>query len=348
MDYRNTDISPSATLLEALKKMDTVGKKLLIIQNENKFIGLISIGDIQRSIIKNVSLDEKVINIIRKNIKIGKENDEIQKIKQMMFDFRMEFLPIVNNNNDIIKIYFWEDVFESNKPKSNSKFNTPVVIMAGGYGKRLKPLTNVLPKPLMPINEKTMLEEIFDRFYAYGCDYFFISLNYKADLIKYYIQTLNLPYKFEFIKENEPLGTAGSLSLLKNKINTTFFVTNCDILIDDDYSEILNYHKENKNDITLVAALRHVYLPYGAIETNETGNLLSLTEKPELTFKVNSGMYILEPNLLDNIPDNKFFHITDLIEKVKNNGKVGVFPISERSWVDYGDKEILLKHLKTI
>jgi NDP-sugar pyrophosphorylase family protein len=140
------------------------------------------------------------------------------------------------------------------------------------------------------------------------------------------------------------MGTAGSLSLLKDRIHETFFVSNCDILIEQDYSEILRYHKENKNEITLVAALKHYPIPYGTVEAGENGQLIALKEKPELTFKINSGMYILDPHLLNEIPDNQFFHIIQLIEKVKKRkGKVGVFPVSEKSWRDIGEWSEYLK-----
>ncbi len=144
-------------------------------------------------------------------------------------------------------------------------------------------------------------------------------------------------------EEEKPLGTAGSLSLLKDKINESFFVSNCDILINQDYSEILEYHLSNKNEITIVAALKHFSIAYGTIETGENGQLVKLIEKPELTLKINSGMYILEPNLLNEIPENQIFDITDLISKLqKEKRKVGVFPVSEKSWIDIGDwKEYL-------
>ena len=133
------------------------------------------------------------------------------------------------------------------------------------------------------------------------------------------------------------MGTGGSLALLKNKITKTFIVSNCDILIEQDYFEILAYHRKNKNEITIVAALKHYPIPYGIVETGDNGQLLDLKEKPELTFKINSGMYILEPHLLDEIPEDEFFHITQLIEKVKDRyGSVGVFPVSEKSWKDVG------------
>jgi dTDP-glucose pyrophosphorylase len=337
MNNIKRQIPSCSTLLEVLKQMDVLDKKLLIVVEKNLFVGLISAGDIQRAIIQNKSLNTPVIKILRKTIKIARPTDSIDFIKQMMFEYRMELCPVVNDLNEIVEVYYWEDVFLEKKPQPLSQFDLPVVIMAGGIGTRLKPLTNVLPKPLIPIGEKTILEDIFERFSKHGCKTFLISVNYKADLIEYYILNQNLPYKLTFFREETPMGTAGSLSLLKGKINETFFVSNCDILIEQDYSEILDYHSSNKNEITIVAALKHYPIAYGTIDTGENGKLLKLVEKPELTFKINSGMYILEPHLLDEINTDQFFHITDLIDKIMaRNGKVGVFPISEKSWKDIG------------
>lgn len=347
MDYKKRSIHPSSSLLEALKQMDIIDKKLLIVVQENHFVGLLSIGDIQRAIINNESLSTTIDKILRKNIRVGTPEDTFDSIKNMMLEYRMEFCPVVNTYGKIENVYFWEDVFYDKNEIILNKFNLPVVIMAGGFGTRLKPLTNVLPKPLIPIGDKTMLEEIFDRFGKHGCDNFYISVNYKSDLIEFYITGQKLPYKIEYFQEQIPMGTAGSLSLLKGKLNQTFFVNNCDILIDQDYSEILNYHYENKNELTIIAALKTYPIPYGTLETKDNGQLVSLREKPELTFKINSGMYILEPHLLNLIPENKQFHITELIELIKErNGKVGVFPISEGAWKDIGSWDEINKYYK--
>lgn len=336
----------NATLLKAFKKMDAIDKKLLIVLNENKFYGLLSAGDIQRAIIQNKPLETKVADVLRKNIRIAKPEDSFETIRQMMFDFRMELCPVVNEQHEIVKVYFWEEVFQEKHPQPKTLFNLPVVIMAGGFGSRLQPITNVLPKPLIPIGEKTILEHIFERFAKHGCDTFHISVNYKAELIEYYLKNLNLPYKLSYFKEGKPMGTAGSLSLLKDRITETFFVSNCDILIEQDYSEILEYHNNNKNDITIVAALKHYPIPYGTIETTRNGQLVSLQEKPELTFKINSGMYILEPHVLHQVPENHFFHITHLIEIIhQSGGNVGVFPVSEKSWKDIGEWDEYLKNI---
>lgn len=330
-------ISNKNSLIFSLKRMDDIRRKLLIVFDEEKFVGLLSIGDLQRAIINDKDISGPISDIIRKDYIIAKPEYTIEEIKKVMLSIRAEFMPVVSSMGDLVNVYFWEDLFGDGEVVPVKQLNLPVVIMAGGFGTRLKPLTNVLPKPLIPIGEKTMLEEIFGRFGKHGCKDYFISVNYKAELIEFYLKNQNLPYNLTFFKEEKPMGTAGSLTLLKGKINTTFVVSNCDILIEQDYAEVLDYHQKNDNEITIIAALKHYPIPYGIIESGENGQLITIQEKPELTFKINSGMYILEPHLLDEIPDNEFFHITQLIEKIRlRNGNIGVFPISERSWKDIG------------
>ena len=342
----NLKIESDKSLTDALKQMDVVGKKLLMVFSRGQFIGLLSIGDLQRAIINNIDLITHVGEILREDIVVADEGESIESIKSKMLQIRAEFMPVVNDRREIVKVIFWEDLFGSPILPPKKQFHVPVVIMAGGLGSRLKPLTNVIPKPLIPINEKTIIEHIFDRFREHGCDSFYISVNYKAELIEYYLDEQNLPYNIVYFKENVPMGTAGSLSLLKGKIKDTFFVSNCDILIEEDYSEILEYHKRNNNEITIVAALKSYNIPDGTIKSGEKGELKELIEKPCFTFKINSGMYILEPHLIDEIPNDKFFHITQLIEKVKNRrGRVGVFPVSEKSWKDIGEWSVYLKEL---
>jgi dTDP-glucose pyrophosphorylase len=345
--YKALFINTESSILDALRQMDSIGKKLLIVTKDDKFFSLISIGDLQRAIIKNMPMDTKIKSILRQNIYVSDEKDDVSAIKDKMLESRAEFIPIVDLNKNIKNILFWEDLFTTGQKRIAKKIDLPVVIMAGGRGFRLRPLTNVLPKPLIPIGEKTMVEEIFERFGNYGCKKFYISVNYKAELIEFYIKNQNLNYNLDFFKEKTPMGTAGSLTLLKDKIHQTFFVSNCDILIEQDYSEILDFHRENIHDVTIVAALKYFPIPYGTITTGENGTLVDLIEKPELTFKINSGMYILEPHLLKLIPDNTFFNITDLIALAqKRKMKIGVFPVSEKSWKDIGNWSEYLDKIK--
>lgn len=328
----------NATINEAMKIMDRLSCKLLIVLNDNsKYISLLSIGDIQRAILNGMHLENSINKVLRNDYIIAKPSDKIEDLKRIMISIRAEFMPIVDDDSEILDVLFWKDIFDKNIEIPVGQFNLPIVIMAGGYGSRLKPLTNVLPKPLIPIGEKTMLEEIFERFFRHGNTCFFISTNYKADLIKYYLDSLKLPFSVSCFNESKPLGTAGSLTMLKSKIFQTFFVSNCDILIDDDYSKFLEYHKMNNNEITIISAIKQVPIAYGTLSSGPNGELISIEEKPNFSFNINTGMYILEPHLLNEIPENIFFHITNLIEKIlKRKGKIGVFPVSEKSWIDMG------------
>lgn len=347
IDFKNRSISSKATLLDAFKLMDELDKKLLVILENDVFQGLISSGDIQRAIIKGIDLKEPLSVATRPTIRYAKTSDSGSEIKKMMLDYRMEMCPVINEKGELVKLFFWEEIFGEHEQIPSNAFNIPVVIMAGGFGTRMKPLTNVIPKPLIPFNEKTMIEEIIHRFEKHGCEDFILSVNYKAELIKYYLKEANLAVNLSYILEDKPLGTAGSLSLLKDKMDKTFFVTNCDILINQDYEEILSYHKKHNHLITVVSSVRSYDIPYGTIETGENGQLLKMVEKPEVSFMINTGMYIIEPEVLSYIPQNSFMHITTLIEKVNtDSSRVGVFPVSEKSWTDIGNWDEYLKTLR--
>ena len=343
----NNLIPPETTIVSALKIMDSIGQKLLIIVEGEKFVGVLSIGDIQRAIINQKNLEAPVTEILRSIITVANVDESEESIRRKMIELRTESMPVIDDEGFLKDVIFWEDIIGGESKRKKTQISAPVIIMAGGKGTRLKPLTNVLPKALVPIGDKTIIEEIMDSFAEHGCRDFFISVNYKAEMIEYYLDgELNGKYNVSYFKEEMPLGTAGSLHLLKGEIKDTFFVTNCDIIVDQDYAEILAYHKESQNELTVVAALKHISLPYGTIETGENGVLTNLTEKPEMTFLINSGLYILEPHLIREIPQNTFFHIITLIEKLKEqNRKVGVFPVSEKSWKDIGEWKEYFKFL---
>ena len=341
-------IDSQSSILLALKRMDAMNRKLLIVTEMEKFKSLLSIGDIQRAIIQNRDLKEPINNILRAEVKVAHQAEDREAIKTNMRERRNEFMPIIDSQGKVIEIIFWEDLFETSKIKDNSLKDIPVVIMAGGKGSRLQPLTNVLPKALIPIGKQTIIEDIMDRFADFSCRDFYVSLNYKADMIRQYLKEQNKSsFNIAYCQETQPLGTAGSLYLLKDSIQSTFFVSNCDILIDEDYGEILNYHRENYNEITVVGALKSMSLPYGSLETTKGGVLKTLSEKPEYTFKINTGMYVLEPQLLHEIPENQFYDITDLIQSLLDKyRRVGVFPINQGSWIDIGNWEEYLQIIK--
>lgn len=344
-NIRKVCIESQSSILSALKQMDVVKHRLLIVTDGGKFRSMLSIGDIQRAIIRGVAMDSLVADILRDKTNVASIHDSREEVEKYVKERKTEFMPIIDDEGNIVDVLFWDELFHSDVIHRSAEFNLPVIIMAGGKGTRLRPLTNVLPKPLIPIGEQTMLEDIMDRFVECGCHDFYVSVNYKAEIIKRYLDNLGkLQYHISYFQEDKPLGTAGSLHLLKDKITDTFFVSNCDIIIEEDYGEILKYHRENHNEITVVAAIKNLAIPYGTLETKEEGLLSDIKEKPEYTFKINTGMYILEPHLINEIPQDEFYHITFLIEKLMKEGRrVGVYPINEGSWIDVGNWDEYLK-----
>lgn len=340
-------IDSKVSVLAALKQMDVTRRKLLIVMDGGKFRSVLSIGDIQRAIIKGDSMEEPIGRILRPSTKVAKASQARSEVEQYVKEHKNEFMPIVDDENNLVDVVFWDELFKTEIHHRTEDFNLPVVIMAGGQGTRLRPLTNVLPKPLIPIGAQTMMEDIMDRFVECGCQNFYVSVNYMADFMRHYFDNFSKHnYHIEYFQEDKPLGTAGSLHLLKGKINDTFFVSNCDSILDEDYGEILSYHRENKNEITVVSVVKSIYIPYGTLVTGESGLLSSIQEKPELTFQINTGMYILEPHLLKEIPSDRVYHITYLIDKlVKEGRRVGVYPVNEGSWTDIGNWDEYLKYI---
>ena len=342
-------VGADLTIISALKKMDEVKSKLLFIFDGERFDCILTIGDIQRAIIRNVEMTRPVADILERNKIYANENDSIEDIKAVMFKEGIDCMPILNDAGEITDVLFWADVFQQTVTEAREKIDLPVVIMAGGKGTRLKPITNVIPKPLVPVGDKTILEVILDQFEGIGCKKFYMSVNYKSDLMRYYLEQLPHHYDIEFFEEDKPLGTIGSVSLLKGKITTPFFVSNCDSINDQDYRDVYEYHQNNHNDLTIVTMVKSFKIPYGVIETGEDGLMVALHEKPEQTYMVNTGVYVLNPELIDEIPEGEFFHITHLMEKVKaRGGRVGCFPVSEDSWKDMGEWPEYLKMINVL
>ena len=342
-------ITPIVTLLDAMKLMDEIMVKTLFVIDEDHFEGIITLGDIQRAIINKISLKEPVSHILDRDKIYGYKAEGEDRIKEKMRKMRAEVMPILDENGTLIDVWFWNDLFKKAELAQRNKIDLPVVIMAGGKGTRLKPITNVIPKPLVPVGDKTILEVIMDQFEDIGCHKFYMSVNYKADMMKYYLSQLDHKYDIEFFMEDKPLGTIGSVSLLKGKIITPFFVSNCDSINEQDYRDVWDYHVNNHNDMTIVTMVKSFKIPYGVIETGEDGLMTALKEKPEQTYQVNTGVYILNPELIDEIPEGEFFHITHLMEKVqKRGGRVGCFPVSEHSWKDMGEWPEYLKMIDVL
>lgn len=342
-------IKPEDTVKRALKTMDEASSKIVfVVEKENTLVGALSDGDIRRWILKGGHLNAQVYGVMAKTpryLKIGYSQDAA---KELVINERFECVPVVDQKKRIKGAVWWFDFFKD-KTIVNSKVDSPVVIMAGGRGVRLAPITNILPKPLMPIGEKPITQHIIDRFRNFGCSKVYMSVNFKAKLIRAYFSDVDGGCEIEFIEEPKPLGTAGSLYLLKRKIKETFFLTNCDVLVDTDYSDLMKFHKESGNKITIVGSMKHFTIPYGTCEIKNGGDLVAVHEKPEYDFLVNTGMYVIEPGVLKMIPDQTFIHMTDVIgECLKRGVKTGVYPISEKSWVDTGQWEQLQETLSRL
>ena len=335
---QNKVISADDTIISALRKMDGHRTKLVFVFDNDKFEGILTIGDIQRAIIRHSTLADPISTILDRNKIYSSDKESIEHIKEVMMAELIDCMPVLNDNGEIVDVLFWHDVFAEPVTEQREKIDLPVVIMAGGKGTRLKPITNIIPKPLIPVGDKTILEEILDQFESIGSKQFYMSVNYKSEMMRFYLDQLDHKYNIEFFEESKPLGTIGSVSLLKGKITTPFFVSNCDIVIDQDYRDVYEYHQNNYNDITIVTAVKSIRIPYGVIETGEDGLMIGLKEKPEQTYMINTGVYILNAELIDEIPEGQFFHITHLMEKVKDRGgRVGCFPVSENAWRDMGE-----------
>ncbi len=333
----------------ALRQMDAAGEKtMFVVDKENKLLGAVTDGDIRRWILKGRSLNDDVSNVMnRKPISLAKEFEQ-EKAKAIMIKKDIDCLPIIDDDKNLISAVWWVDLFKD-KPKKLESLKLPVVIMAGGEGVRLRPFTKILPKPLMPIGDRPIIEIIIDRFFNYGCTDFYLSLNYKSNIIKAYFSDFEHKYKINYIFENKPLGTAGSLHFLKNIVKKTLFVSNCDIIIEADYADILKFHRQKKNKITLVSSMKNFTIPYGICEIENGGILKGIREKPGFDFLVNTGMYVLDAAVLEDIPRNQLYNITDLISSyIEKQGRVGGYPVSEKSWIDIGQMEMIQNNLRNI
>lgn len=339
MNLTDFIISEEKTVLEVMKVIDNNAKGIAFICKDDQLLGVVTDGDIRRYILKKGDLNASISEIANYQPKYVTNEDTVDYFAYMKKYF-ITALPIVNKYKKILTIRFLYD----NKSLRNTNMNIPVVIMAGGKGTRLYPYTQILPKPLIPIGDKTITEIIMDHFEAFGCKHFDMIVNYKKNFIKSFFIDNETKRNVDFIEEADFYGTGGGLKLLEGRYKEDFFVTNCDILIEEDYSEIMKYHKEQKNIITIVSATKNTIIPYGTIELNTKGQVVKLNEKPRFTFLTNTGLYVLDPRFIEMIPRNTFINITDVIQTCIDLGeKVGIYPISENAWMDMGQMEELEK-----
>jgi len=319
-------------IISAMKIINENSKGIVFVEDKNKkIIASLTDGDIRRYILSGKSLKRTVSEVANYNYTYINEG-QIKNYKKIMENKKIFCVPVLDSEKKLISVLFEKE----GELISSKKLNTPVVVMAGGKGTRLKPYSYILPKPLIPIGKETITERILDRFSSFGCDKFFIIVNHKKELIKAYFKEIDKNYNINFIDETRALGTGGGLKLLSG-IKETFFMTNCDILANFRYDKILEFHKRKKNIITMVCSAKEICVPYGTIILNELGEISELQEKPNLPFLTNVGFYVIEPEFLNYIKENEFVHVTDLTKRcIDSKEKVGIFPVSECSWYDIG------------
>ncbi len=337
------------SIKESMIKIKKNGTRTLLVVKKNKFLlGTISEGDIHAALIQNSSLDSSIKTIFNKNPKkVILGNYNLNKVSKIFLDKQIGIIPVVDSNNIVKKIISWNDIFGSKKNYNELK-KIEVVVMAGGKGERLKPYTSVLPKPLIPINNKPMLEHIISNFKFFNIQNFHLVLNHQAKLIKSYFNNYDKNLKINYTVEPKPLGTVGGIRFVKKIKSNNFLLSNCDTLFKIDYLKFYNYHENNQNYLTLaVSNVQHEF-SYGACKVQKK-RLISIKEKPKLNFIANAGLYAMKREIINLIPKNKKFDLTDLINKcLRLKKKIGVYEIPNNSWTDLGKLSDFNKAFKNL
>ena len=333
-------IDHKSRTISAIKKINKIGgQSLIVVEKKNKLKGILSSYDLRKAIMNKNILNKNITKIYNTKPKYI-YSDQIKKnISSIYFKLKkLDIFPVVDKKSKKVIDVLTYKKLKNFKNKKLRRINCPVVIMAGGKGTRLKPYTEVLPKPLLPINKKPAIRHILEKFQNHKPSKFFITVNYKAELLKSYFSETQGNFNISIINEDKPLGTAGSLYYLKKKIKNSFFLTNCDTIVNTDYFKILQDHKKNKNDITTVVANKIFTIPYGVCNTKNDNLILS--EKPKLKFKVNTGLYILESNIMKLIKTKSVLDFNTLLNKsIQNKKKIGYYEIKDKDWIDVGQMD---------
>tara|TARA_B100000965_G_C19603076_1_gene764200 strand:- start:13294 stop:14355 length:1062 start_codon:yes stop_codon:yes gene_type:complete len=329
---KNLIISDNITLKKTLSLINNNSDKILFIKDKkNVLIGSITDGDLRRMYYNNISTDTK-LNVI----KFKKPNSiiNINKIPKNILKKKLEYIPLVSKQNIIVEIF--KVSYENQYYK-----NLPILIFAGGKGDRLKPITKYKPKPLITISGKALIQHIIDKFINQDYVNFYISINYKGNLIKNYILNLNYNknYKFNFLQETKPLGTAGSIFFLKNKIENPLIVINSDIIFDFDVDDIVKHHNSNKQDVTIVTLKKIIKNPYGVISEKKR-YIDDIIEKPINIFEIVVGMYVFSPKCLKELKFIKKIDMNIFIkELIAKRYKVAKYQLNSKYFIDIGTRE---------
>lgn len=319
------------SIKEALEIIDKGAIRIaIVLDEEDKVVGTLTDGDVRRGLLSGLSLDSTIDNLYFKEPTLANVNDSKELIVQKAISKQIYQIPIVDDEGKLVKI---EDL--AKLLKTNAKRNR-VVLMAGGLGTRLRPLTEDIPKPLLKVGNKPILETIIENFAKYGFVNITISVNYKADMIKeYFGDGSKFGVNIEYIEETKRLGTAGALSLIKERPQEPFFVMNADLLTNVNFTHLLDFHTYENSVATMCVREYDYQVPYGVIETDGS-NITSIKEKPVHKFFVNAGIYTLSPQVFEYIPKNEFYDMPTLFEDIiKDKLKTISFPVHEY-WLDIG------------
>lgn len=337
MTYKDLIVTKNSTVKNCFEKIIKTGIKCLVVQEKKKLIGTVSDGDLRRGLLKGIKLNEHIKSLYNKNPFYIDKNISKEKIDYLISKKRYEIIPHINNDKKILDIYSWKNSGKKKKLFKSLKNKVEVIVMAGGRGTRLLPYTSIVPKPLLLLKNKPIIDLIIENFSNHKINKFHLSINYQASFMKSYFQLNHKKLNIKFITESKPLGTVGSLSKIKASDKKQFIVSNCDIIVDVDFYDLYKFHNENKNDLTIVSAFKTFELSYGNIIIDKNGDFFEMIEKPKKNFLFNTGVYILNSSTLKEIPKNKNYNFDLFINKLKNkNFKLGVYPISEKLWKDIG------------
>lgn len=337
----NRVVDEFVSIRRAVKLLDTESIDTLIVTAKDKtIVGVFTMGDFRRSVLGGVDINDDIKTLVcREYVYLIEGFSKEDAVKAFRENPMVQGIPVVDEKRRLIR-YLERRLYTEVNNILSLDSDVDVIIMAGGKGTRLDPFTRILPKPLIPIGSTPIVKVIMDRFNEQGVNKFFLSVNEKSKMIKAYFHDHNLSYKIEHVEEKKPLGTAGSLSYLDNSVKDNLILSNCDILVKTCYASMMNFHKEKDYDVTIVSSIRHYKIPYGVCILGSLGEFKTIQEKPENTYLVNTGMYVLKSTVLKLIPKDEHFDMTDLILAVRANGlKIGVYPISEESWLDVGQWE---------
>ena len=331
-----------ASIKDALKQLDKSAEKVLLVTDDkNRLTGSLTDGDIRRYLLTGQSLDNDIRQVCNRDpIFITKAKQSTNLVKEMLGRNKIELLPILDDDRKVVDFVTWSEVFYGefeSEPPPPRNLGIPAVIMAGGKGTRLEPFSKIFPKPLIPIGDKPIIEIIIDELHKQGITDYYLTLNYKGEMIKSYMDTLDNGYNISYIWEKDFLDTAGSLKLLQKDIADSFVVSNCDIVVKVDLKDVLALHRQENALLTIVSSVQYHKIPYGVIKFKDHGRVTEICEKPEYAFTINTGLYILEKETLDIIPSNRPFDMVSIIKHLLNNKqRVLTYPVNESDYIDMG------------